>query len=232
MKKFLANPKFPPLSIGKYVDKTHYAMAEKEEAVVKKRIIDYYESRGITCREFARTSGVNETTFYRLDQEMQVKNIIKILKAYPDIDARELLLGEPCVTESEDGKKLPLLPFDAVAGRLSENITDDIQTESISLPSRVTRGADFAIRVEGDSMQPRFHSGEVLMVKKIDPSFFQWGKIYVLATNQGCVVKRLYPADEDSITCHSDNNEFYPDYKVKKSDIYGVGLVVGHVGLD
>jgi len=207
-------------------------MAEKEEPIVKKRIIDFYESRGITCREFSRKTGVNETTFYRLDQEMQVKNIIKILKAYPELDARELLLGESCETEAA-GKKVKLLPFDAVAGHLSGNLNDDY-SESIQLPQLLARGADFAVRVEGDSMIPRFHSGELLLAKRVDDSFIQWGKCYVVATKHDCVVKRLYPCkdDDNSITCHSENTESYPDYNIRKEDITGIGIVVGHIGHD
>ena len=207
-------------------------MAEKEEAVVKRRIIAFYESKGISCRDFARKTGVNETTFYRLDQEMQVKNIVKILRAYPELDARELLLGEPCETEV-NGRTVKLLPFDAVAGHLSGNLNDDY-TETIQLPQLLARGADFAIRVEGDSMIPRFHSGELLLAKKVDDSFIQWGKCYVVATKHDCVVKRLYPCkdDDNSITCHSENNESYPDYNIRKEDITGIGIVVGHIGHD
>lgn len=208
-------------------------MAEKEEPIVKKRIIDFYESKGITCREFSRKTGVNETTFYRLDQEMQVKNLIKILRAYPELDARELLLGESAKKDRSEMNELPLVPFDAVAGHLKENFCDEY-ADTIAIPKSIQRGADFAIRVDGDSMTPRFHSGELLLVKKVDDTFFQWGKCYVLATSQGCVVKRLYPAkdDDNSIVCHSDNTASYPDYTVAKRSIYGVGLVVGHIGHD
>lgn len=209
-------------------------MSEKKEAVVKKRIIDYYESRGISCRDFSRKTGVDETAFYRLDSEMQMKNIVKILRAYPDMDAREILLGEPSVTETSDLRDIRLLPFDAVAGHLKGNINTDY-SETISLPKSLARNADFAVRVEGDSMTPRFQSGEILLARKVDdPSYLQWGKVYVVTTKYDCVVKRLYPSREDdnSVVCHSDNSENYPDYTVGKSDITGIGIVVGHIGHD
>ena len=208
-------------------------MSEKKEALVKKRIIDYYESRGISCRDFSRKTGVDETAFYRLDSEMQMKNIVKILRAYPDMDAREILLGEPSVKATPDSKTIRLLPFDAVAGHLSGNLNGDY-SETIQLPQFLARGADFAIRVEGDSMTPRFQSGELLLAKKVDDSFIQWGKCYVIATKHDCVVKRLYPCkdDDNSVTCHSENTESYPDYDILKEDITGIGIVVGHIGHD
>ena len=79
------------------------------------------------------------------------------------------------------------------------------------------------------------HNGEILAVKAIqDPTFFQWGKVYVLSTNQGCIVKRLFPdpADDMAIVCHSENTENYPDYKITKDDILHVGVVVGHIGIE
>lgn len=209
-------------------------MSEKKEAVVKKRIIDYYESRGISCRDFSRRTGVDETAFYRLDSEMQMKNIAKILRAYPDMDAREILLGEPSVKATPDSKTIRLLPFDAVAGHLSGNLNGDY-SETISLPKAIARNADFAVRVEGDSMTPRFQSGEILLARKVDdPSYFQWGKVYVITTKYDCVVKRLYPSrdDDNAVVCHSDNSENYPDYTVRKEDITGIGIVVGHIGHD
>lgn len=208
-------------------------MAEKEQPVVKRRIMDYYKAKGMSAGDFAKHCGIDGTTFYREGQELRIASLVSILKACPDLDAYELLLGAKPKFENTT-IDLPLVPFDAVAGHLKESF-EDSYPETIAVPKSVTRGADFVIRVDGDSMTPRFQSGELLLVKKVDdPSFFQWGKIYVLATSQGCVVKRLYPDrdDDNSVVCHSDNTASYPDYTVRKNSIYGVGLVVGHIGHD
>lgn len=135
------------------------------------------------------------------------------------------------------GPTIPLLPFSAVAGSLSENTPIDamLATEKYVVPDFTARGADCAIRVDGDSMYPRYSNGEILAIRVIkDPTFFQWGKVYVLSTNQGCVIKRLFPDPEDKegIICHSENTENYPDYAIKKTDIYGVAIVVGHAGIE
>ena len=84
-------------------------------------------------------------------------------------------------------------------------------------------------------MYPRYHNGEILAVKIIkDPTFFQWGKVYVLSTSQGCIVKRLFPDPENdlAIVCHSENTQMYPDYRITKADIINVGIVVGHIGIE
>ena len=84
-------------------------------------------------------------------------------------------------------------------------------------------------------MYPRYKNGDILAIKILkDPTFFQWGRVYVLNTTQGCVVKRLLPsADDDNIIiCHSENSSGYPDYKIMKSDILGIAIVVGHAGVE
>ncbi|PGH39988.1 MAG: peptidase S24, partial [Candidatus Nephrothrix sp. EaCA] len=67
---------------------------------------------------------------------------------------------------------------------------------------------DFLVKVKGTSMCPEYQNGDVAGVRKInDLTFFQWGKVYLLDTDRGAFIKRLYPCEEnpDLIVCHSDN---------------------------
>ena len=213
--------------------KCKQGMETTKESEVKKRLKEFMASVGMSANKFCITAGIDTTTFSRMTQDVNAATLTAIAKTFPKLDVRYILTGEPSTHESPQ-TELPLIPFDAVAGHLKETF-EDSYPETIAVPKAVTRGADFVIRVDGDSMTPRFQSGELLLVKKVDdPSFFQWGKIYVLATSQGCVVKRLYPDrdDDNSVVCHSDNTASYPDYTVRKNSIYGVGLVVGHIGHD
>ena len=207
---------------------------QAKESEVKKRLKEFMEQNGLNANRFCLLAGIDATTFAtsRMSQDLNIDKLTAIAKAFPDIDIRYILTGEKGAMAG-GAKQLPLVPFDAIAGRLAENYADGY-AENIVVADSAVRGADFAIRVDGDSMTPRYQSGELLLVRKIDPSFFQWGKVYVLATRQGCVVKRLYPArdDDNAVTCHSDNSENYPDYTVPKEDITGIGIVVGHIGHD
>lgn len=169
--------------------------------------------------------------------------IMKISSKCPELNVNWLLGIEDEMlrgtSESNDGvgPTIPLLPFSAVAGSLSENIpvgTTEIIDRYV-IPDFSARGADYAIRVDGDSMWPKYANGDILAIRILrEVTFFQWGKVYCLATNQGCVIKRLFPDpnDKDGIICHSENTENYPDYAIKKTDIYGVAIVVGHAGIE
>ena len=96
------------------------------------------------------------------------------------------------------------------------------------------KGCDFLVRVKGDSMSPRFASGDVVACKKIlEMLYFQWGRVYVLYTqSNGTMIKRIQPSEkEDCIKCVSDNEKYAP-FDVPKSDIVSLALVKGLVSLE
>jgi len=86
----------------------------------------------------------------------------------------------------------------------------------------------FTIRVTGESMSPFINPGDEVACLKIDePTFLQGGRIYVLFTSQGVMVKKIYEED-DGIRCVSIN-ESYQDFIIPKSEIYSFNLVIGLV---
>ena len=172
------------------------------------------------------------------------KAIDKILSKYQDLSRVWLLTGEGDMlidkssadnTSTEPKKHykyLPLIPIDAMAGQLSG---EDFQImeydcERYSIPD--FDAADFLVTVSGDSMTPTFMSGDILAVRKVETSrlWFQWGKPYVIATRQGCIVKRIMPSDKDGfVEIVSDNKEQYPKYDLHSEEIVGIALVIGLV---
>lgn len=165
----------------------------------------------------------------------------KISSTCPELNLHWLITGYGEMLNEKGGgdrsPAIPLLPFSAVAGSLAENTPVDLlhAIDTYVVPDFSARSADCAVRVDGDSMYPKYSNGDILAIRIIkDPTFFQWGRVYVLSTNQGCVIKRLFPDpdDPDGIICHSENSANYPDYKINKQDIIGVAIVVGHAGIE
>lgn len=79
-------------------------------------------------------------------------------------------------------------------------------------------------------MEPEFFSGDEVACKRINEErFIQWGRVHVLDTTQGVVIKRIYD-DGEKIRCNSYNNEF-PDFSIPKEDIRSYNLVVGSIRL-
>ena len=207
----------------------------------KNRLLKYIEGHlKISVRSFEERCGLTNGTVGAIKiKGPSAENLSKISYTYPELNLNWLVSGRGnMLNERHDivdkSARIPLLPFAAVAGWMTDNNGVDAFVDSMVFADFSARGADCAIRVDGDSMYPRYKSGDILAIKILkDPSFFQWGRVYVLNTTQGCVVKKLFPCDEeDRIICHSENSSNYPDYKIMKQDILGVAIVVGHAGVE
>ena len=129
---------------------------------------------------------------------------------------------------------VPLVPLYAMAGNFpGESEVKECDCESYSVPG--LKGADFMIQVKGNSMYPTYSSGDIVACRRINniqDSFFQWGRAYVLDTDQGPIMKRIKPGtDQDSITIVSDNPDFEP-FQLHLSQIYRLALVLGCIKLE
>lgn len=126
--------------------------------------------------------------------------------------------------------EVPLLPLDAIGGRLDGFAPNGVtisQCETITSPFK---NAALAIRVKGQSMSPIYPSGCMLFIVKNNGGWLDWGKVYVLDTDNGVIVKQLSPSQkgEEYICCKSFNNspEFAP-FDIPHTSIYGIYRVLG-----
>lgn len=165
-------------------------------------------------------------------------------------DSNASLTGDTCLSSVEDTNKvtnkqkkearkstkgIPLISFDAIAGFPSTDgegvYLEDC--ERYSIPEFEAKGANFLIRVSGDSMMPLYNSGDIIACRKIpNILFFQWGGVYVLDTSQGVIVKYVeeYEKDNECILCVSENKRFKP-FPLPKSDIRSLSTIIGLVRL-
>lgn len=144
----------------------------------------------------------------------------------------------PTIYKSETNTKgSPLIPIEAVAG-FGTGDNAGIKYEDCDhyiIPEFDARGMDFLIRVSGSSMYPKYSNGDVLACKKIhEITFFQWGKIYVIDSNQGALVKRLFEDKDntENVICVSDNKENYPPFPLPKEEIRSLSIVLGVVRME
>lgn len=122
---------------------------------------------------------------------------------------------------------VPLLPIFAQAGSLtgwSEGV-EEVKCERVISP---VKDIDMAIHIYGESMSPDIPSGSVCYVRRVTGKVIDYGRVYILDTVDGPVLKYLAPGtDEDHVKCISANQDpkFAP-YEVEKSDILGMYRVV------
>lgn len=101
---------------------------------------------------------------------------------------------------------------------------DDEQVETISFGAdMIPTGTDFCLKVNGDSMDPTFHDGDYVFIKR--ETDFRNGSIGVVIVNGDAYLKKIY-ITENSIKLVSLNKK-YKDITVTQDDtLKYVGTVV------
>lgn len=221
------------------------------------RIQEIASREGITIGAMERSLGASKGVLSRAisnGTDIQSKWIQILVENYPLYSSEWLLTGTGNMLKSDLDKPIeahkrsaeppkssnkrrgiPLIPIDAVAGFPSAD-NDGVYMEDCehySIPEFEAKGANFLIRVSGDSMHPLYENGDIIACRKIsDILFFQWGGIYVLDTSQGALVKRVEECekDDDCILCVSENPRFKP-FQLPKSDIRSLSTIIGLVRL-
>ncbi len=88
-----------------------------------------------------------------------------------------------------------MLPVEAYAGCLQQWSRGVMLRDCEKVVSPVP-GVDFGIRITGDSMEPEFKDGSILFIKRInEKAFIPWGHPMVIDTENGVVVKVIYPPE-------------------------------------
>lgn len=165
----------------------------------------------------------NDNTFVASFSEQQIikkyRNLdnhgIKAVDSILDIEYnRCTTIREP---EPLYTKFIDKVPNFASAGA-GDYLFDDIPFEKIEVDADCT--ADFAIGIDGDSMEPTYFNGQTVLVKKQDS--INIGEIGIFIVDGECYIKEL---GQDRLISH---NKRYPDKMFNECmDIRVVGKVVG-----
>lgn len=199
-----------------------------------RQAVDYLKFKHIaeTHEEMADFFGANRANFtaaYNGSPRYFTNRFLKrFASAYSDyISEGWLLTGEG---EMKVRDKTMKPHYDAKA---SAGFMDGISEGKMSAEFRAMVAPlpdyNFSIDVTGDSMLPRIENGDVLLCHKVnDRSNPPIGKICVLDTKEGWVVKVIASVNEETITLHSLNTAYH-DYDIDHNSILGVAEVVGLV---
>lgn len=140
----------------------------------------------------------------------------------------DMLKSSKGIKPTKDGTGIPLIPVEAMAGCFTGSQTVLLQEcDHYVVPA--FKNADFLIYVRGDSMQPRYFSGDMVACKMLSPTdlFFQWGKVYVLDTDQGALIKKVEQGtDDETITLVSENENYKP-FQIPRRAVYHIAIVMG-----
>ena len=78
-------------------------------------------------------------------------------------------------------------------------------------------------------MIPKYYSGDLVACKYLPLSdiFFQWGKVYVLDTNQGVLIKEVRRGSSDKTIKLISENPKYEPFEIFRNSIYNIAIVQG-----
>ena len=204
-----------------------------DETTVKDRLLQFLKAKGISKAEFARRMGVSETYVSTMRKSLPEQRVAKMTRLFPDLNRDWLLYGEGEMLTTSDKPNHPqdddddgyvmLLPVEAYAGKLQAFSRGVTRRECRRLPIRVD-GADFAIQITGDSMEPHIHNGVIAILAKINErAFIPWGNPMVIDTENGVYVKVVRPAqDADDAIEASSYNPLYPPFMIPTESIHGI----------
>lgn len=212
------------------------------------RIFEYISAKGLKPTRLEKEIGLSNgylRTQERRDADLGEGVLLKILDYCLDLNPIWVLTGKgnmlntsaqqitaheeiPIAYKSKEG--IPLIPIDAMAGALTENSQAVMEYECEHYVIPMFKGAEFLIPVKGDSMQPKYYSGDIVACKRLPlDTFFQWNRTYVIDSEQGVLIKRVKQGvDENHIILVSDNPEYDP-FPLEKAKIYSLSLVIGVV---
>lgn len=211
---------------------------------IKDRISKFIQYKNITIAEFERNVSLANGYIKKFKGSIGSDKLNNITSYYPDINIDWLITGKGSMLKSEIsnmlaespmeyGKKQtrPRIPYTAAAGSLTSTVEGITANQCEQIPRiNAFPDYDFTIILKGDSMEPKYEGGDEVACKRIDStSFIQWGKVHVLDTAQGIIIKRIYE-DGEKIRCASYNTE-YPDFSILKEEIFSMSLVVGLIRL-
>lgn len=203
------------------------------------RLAKFMQEKGINDNQITIAAGLSNGLIGKAKvsgKGMTAANIEKILRAYPQLSPEWLLTGNGemlkdrrdkvnAMQSDNTGNGIPLIPIDAMAGFFTGEVTDyDKNCKRLNIPGIK---ADFVVPVSGDSMEPKYFSGDLVACQMVNLSdlFFQWGKVYVIDTDQGVLIKKVKRSkNAGHITLVSENPD-YDDIEVQYSHIYHISLV-------
>lgn len=199
---------------------------------VRQRVKSVLLEKSITINGLAKgNSSLQRKLQRQLNEDATITlDIVEyIQEAFPNLSAEWLLRGKgPMYCEhTEEVETRPRIPFDAAAGTLTVGVDGVMPYQCEQMPVvRAFPRYDFTILVRGESMAPEYQSGdEVACLYVRESTYTQWGRVHVLDTTQGVVIKRIYDRG-DMVLCKSDNPR-YEDFSIPKSEVFNIALVIG-----
>lgn len=209
LKELGMNPKQLSDSLGKERPQWAYDILNENKNVgISKNVAE------LICEKFPR---INKSWLLTGDGDMLTSKA----ETTKDTNADEITKKNGYITY--------LLPMSAMGGSLTGFAEPGVLLQNCEAVVSPIENVDFAITVYGDSMAPEYPSGSRILIKKINPNLFiEWGKVYVLDTPNGVIVKEVHESNKEGyVSCYSLNpNPKFKPFDVLMDEVFGMYRVL------
>lgn len=148
-----------------------------------------------------------------------LKEIHKVLNIDAEYKTKEL-------DNKEDPTGFYYPDIYASAGLETEMVNDELKRIPVNIPNW-EKGVEF-INVYGDSMYPKYCSGEIIGIKEVQPEYLNYGYAYVVIFNDGQVfLKYINPGSDKDHWLLSSENPKHPPKEYHLSLIKKIFIIKG-----
>lgn len=211
------------------------------------RLIDrldiYARARNLTDAQITRDCNLAVGTLgksRKAEKDLSRRTAAAILSVYSEINPDWFTNGIGDMIRSADADVADLTTYPLIDCAAAECgrpgglavVAMEKDCERVAIPG-IPGGTDFFIRATGYSMvndaRPELSipPGALVGVARMtDPQIMHWGEVYLVATNDGFMIKRiLQDSSPELVRCASYNKEEYPEFTLWKDEIIECGRI-------
>ena len=210
-------------------------------AYVLNKLLEYSKLNG---KSFSEKIGlIRPQAIYDIQngkkQNISVSMANKIISAFPEVtkswlftgDGEMLIRPEDKITEK---RGIPFYDINVTAS-IAESFNDIPEVSQYLISYPPLNDCCAAFPVYGESMEPDFFAGEVVLVKEItNVDSMLWGEPYLVITNANCdnlrTIKNVYLSeDRCKFILRATNPRFSGDTIIDRNDVLKIFLIKGKI---
>lgn len=214
-----------------------------ENSSTKDRLREFVSDIGYGRNKFEEYVGISLGYLSSKSNSVTSDTIEKVVNKFPDLNLNWLLTGKGGMYSNTDvvvmenpTAGVPYYESIDVSGGIVPMFNDNKEIPTFYINYPHFNDCTAYLPVVGDSMYPKYASGEIIAVKQIfNLDMIQWGEAYLIIGNSNTddlrTIKLVHPHPEDhsKIVLRASNPNFKGDTPICINDIVNMYIVKGKI---